>query len=336
MLRKAMKKGFSLVEMLIVIAIIALLVSVTIPVVQAATTKAAAATNAANLRAIEGQLATLRVQNEDAFDSLVDNATKTVEDVLNEMGLDPNVAHIVCNLANDLISGLLEAEDSAIANYANYLVYNHTADDGVLSLNGTIELKDVPTSKAVSCGDLNIGKDVQMTIYITEKNVIASYESETGRYTKEDFAEIAATGKYTGKAEGSGGQTGEDAKEDAKEEVEDVFNCWLGEHEDGNSDYNCDHCGKVLEHTHRDGKDDYYDGVCDINGCGAAASHGHTDDDKNGICDKNGCGQPYHECKNDNGDCACDFSGCTTTYHTEGKDACGNANGKCSKCGAGM
>lgn len=50
------KKGFTLIEMLVVIAIIAVLVSIVIPTVSATTTKAKAAADAANLRSIMGQL----------------------------------------------------------------------------------------------------------------------------------------------------------------------------------------------------------------------------------------------------------------------------------------
>lgn len=50
------KKGFTLIEMLVVIAIIAVLISVIIPTVSSATTKAEAAADAANLRNVMGQL----------------------------------------------------------------------------------------------------------------------------------------------------------------------------------------------------------------------------------------------------------------------------------------
>ena len=49
-MKKFNKKGFTLIEMLAVIAIIAVLVAIIIPVVGNSTTKANAATNAANLR----------------------------------------------------------------------------------------------------------------------------------------------------------------------------------------------------------------------------------------------------------------------------------------------
>lgn len=44
------KKGFTLIEMLVVIAIIAILVAIIVPTVTSATSKAKAATDAANLR----------------------------------------------------------------------------------------------------------------------------------------------------------------------------------------------------------------------------------------------------------------------------------------------
>lgn len=52
------KKGFTLIEMLVVIAIIAVLVAIIIPVVTNSTVKAAAATNASNLRAIKAEATT--------------------------------------------------------------------------------------------------------------------------------------------------------------------------------------------------------------------------------------------------------------------------------------
>lgn len=56
MLKKNHKKGFTLIEMLVVIAIIAVLVAIIIPTVTSSTTKAAAAVDAANLRSVLGAL----------------------------------------------------------------------------------------------------------------------------------------------------------------------------------------------------------------------------------------------------------------------------------------
>ena len=55
---KMNKKGFTLIEMLVVIAIIAVLVAIIIPTVSNATAKAGAATNAANLRALIAEATT--------------------------------------------------------------------------------------------------------------------------------------------------------------------------------------------------------------------------------------------------------------------------------------
>lgn len=62
---KMNKKGFTLIEMLVVIAIIAILVAIILPTVTSATTKATAAANAANLRSFKAEL---------SLDLLDDNA----------------------------------------------------------------------------------------------------------------------------------------------------------------------------------------------------------------------------------------------------------------------
>lgn len=62
-------KGFTLVEMLVVIAIIAILVAIIIPMVTTATKKARAATDASNLRVALGELNVHAVDgNLDAMD----------------------------------------------------------------------------------------------------------------------------------------------------------------------------------------------------------------------------------------------------------------------------
>jgi len=55
-MNKMNKKGFTLIEMLVVIAIIAVLVAIIIPIVGSSTEKARAATDAANLRSVKASL----------------------------------------------------------------------------------------------------------------------------------------------------------------------------------------------------------------------------------------------------------------------------------------
>lgn len=67
------KKGFTLIEMLVVIAIIAVLVSIIVPTVSTATTKAKAATDAANLRSILGVMNTVLITRDKTIEEAVLN-----------------------------------------------------------------------------------------------------------------------------------------------------------------------------------------------------------------------------------------------------------------------
>ena len=62
---KKNRKGFTLIEMLVVIAIIAILVAIIIPTVSNATSRAKAATDAANLRSVLGLANTQLVENDE-------------------------------------------------------------------------------------------------------------------------------------------------------------------------------------------------------------------------------------------------------------------------------
>lgn len=64
-MNKMNKKGFTLIEMLVVIAIIAVLVSIVIPTVSSATGKAKAATDAANLRSLLAEATTDYLNGQD-------------------------------------------------------------------------------------------------------------------------------------------------------------------------------------------------------------------------------------------------------------------------------
>ena len=83
-MKKMNKKGFTLIEMLVVIAIIAVLVSIIIPTVSSATEKAGAATNAANLRAVyaEAQTDKLSIGNGTDTEGYVtwENGKATISD----------------------------------------------------------------------------------------------------------------------------------------------------------------------------------------------------------------------------------------------------------------
>ena len=91
------KKGFTLIEMLVVIAIIAVLVAIIIPTVTAATTKANAATDAANLRSVLGEANTLLMTNNatnNADGSLLQSAEFEVGECKTFPGADMYIMYV--------------------------------------------------------------------------------------------------------------------------------------------------------------------------------------------------------------------------------------------------
>lgn len=75
------KKGFTLIEMMAVIAIVAVLVAVIIPIMNGSTDKAAAATNASNLRGVEGELVSMMLLDPEVFKASLKNAQQQDIDV---------------------------------------------------------------------------------------------------------------------------------------------------------------------------------------------------------------------------------------------------------------
>ena len=68
------KHGFTLIEMLVVIAIISILVSILVPAVSSSMDKARASTDAANLRTVLGILNTEVLNGEKSVDEIIANA----------------------------------------------------------------------------------------------------------------------------------------------------------------------------------------------------------------------------------------------------------------------
>ena len=75
MSRKYNRNGFTLIEMLVVIAIIAVLVAIIIPTVSSTTIKAKAATDAANLRAVYAELNVHVLSGNKTVQEIIDTAS---------------------------------------------------------------------------------------------------------------------------------------------------------------------------------------------------------------------------------------------------------------------
>lgn len=176
------KKGFTLIEMLVVIAIIAILVSIIIPAISDSTTRAAAAANAANLRAMEGVLTAMRLDNPAAFKTWAEQ-------------LDPTPI-----IGADLTASIKWFLNlfGGLGDYLDKEFRTITADSGQLRLPFDLggEAIDVPTSVKMSykiseTQTLTLEGGTPMSIYINDEIIVCSYAG----YTREDFADIADNGK---------------------------------------------------------------------------------------------------------------------------------------------
>ena len=87
------KKGFTLIEMLVVIAIIAVLVAIIIPVTVSATAKADAAVDAANLRSVLGQANSLLMMK-DPSGSILKTAELEVGECKSFPGADMYIMYV--------------------------------------------------------------------------------------------------------------------------------------------------------------------------------------------------------------------------------------------------
>lgn len=125
---KMNKKGFTLIEMLVVIAIIAILVAIIVPTVTSATTKAAAATNAANLRTAAAELA-IQMLNGEATKG--DDGTITAKS-----GWAAPTMKAVTGITGGTFSAKVDASDNIICAFGTdgtIANYSTIADKGKLS-----------------------------------------------------------------------------------------------------------------------------------------------------------------------------------------------------------
>lgn len=261
MVKMRNKKAFTLVEMLVVIAIIAILVAIVVPIVGKSTTKARAATNAANLRAVEGQLSTVRVSNPDLFLDAVEKLGQPWDTVVG------NLNNLDSILSNSKLYQYLKNElgVDTTKELLDYKLCHFTADEnGTIVITGkdsNYTLTDVPASVAVSAGGtvgMEVPEGTPMTIWITNNNVVATYETVSGAYVDANFAEVAETGEFNSRP--SGGKTEAELTCAAKGHKAESFlgvlgdsyivecvctNCGATVHQATGDTHLCD-CGKTL------------------------------------------------------------------------------------------
>jgi len=245
--RKKNKKGFTLIEMMAVIAIIAVLVSIVVPTVGGHLTKANAATNAANMRAIKGQVSTMMLQGQINYITAQDNT------VLFQY-IDEAKEQTNSNAVKRILEGIKTAINTAteLTNHYNNTYY---AEDGEIDIDGVI--LNAPASKAVDVDGFKLRKNTQMAVTVTANEVLVTY----GGVGIDVFAMIAEDGEAT--------------------KVGEFDHTYV----DGNGDLKCDTCGKY-DHDLGDIAGGIIDGVvsggshtcqdtstpkdciCDIDDCG--------------------------------------------------------------------
>lgn len=286
MFRKLNKRGMTLIEMMVVVAIIAILVSIIIPVVNSYTARANAATNAANLRSIEGQISTMLVSNPTAFDdgNINDTVEQVIKDKANEI-IDSTIEEIVGfvpngkwyeSLKNEVVNTLGLAVDAI----ADSVLQDATfyAKNGVITFDDGTTIT-APTSKPISIAGIELRKGTEMTITITDTEIIATYDG----LTRDCFAIIAE--------EGEGTTAGSNMKHSYR---------------DGDGDGVCDTCKGTQEHS----VEEIIGGAVD----GAFGdTHSCSSKDGDHACDQSGCTGTL-PCKDENSDCVCDVGKETMTH----------------------
>lgn len=270
------KQGFTLIEMLVVIAIIAVLVSIMVPTVSGHLTKANAAANAANMRAIKGQVSTMMLQGQINYKTSRDNTTLIgyIDQASNQT--DSNLVKVFLRELKEALDDL-----STLTEHYNNTYY---AEDGVIDIDG-VKL-NAPAAKAVDIEGFKLRKNTQMAVTVAENEIIVTY----GGVSTDVFALIAQDGEGTN--------------------VGEFDHTYV----DGNSDFKCDVCGEshmdgildfegageiaggIIEgavsgqtHTCQDTSGDCY---CDIDDCGLPVAHVDADgrrDEGYHFCDK--CGE---------------------------------------------
>lgn len=250
MLKLRSRKAFTLIEMMAVVAIVAILVAILVPVIGNATTKSRAATNAANLRAVESELATLKVSHPECFVAATSESPGSIFSYLADI--------LVGAGAGQYYLSKIEASDDGTLTFWE----NQLGKSG-----NSVSKYGAPTAVAVQADDgMDVTEGTKMVVYISGDEIIAAYLGKDGTvFDKDCFAEVAETGKFTGETGAPSGG------------VIDTLKCLAGDHDWSKKDGVCARCGKVCKHEDAFGNSWWSNGVCQK--CGKNCSdHNKTND----------------------------------------------------------
>ena len=252
------RKGFTLIEMLVVIAIIAILVAIIVPVVGGSSVRAAAATNAANLRSVEAIVKIALIEDDGMFDAL-EEAGQTID-----------------SPEDWIIDALFGSGSSA---FLNQNLATVTASNGTITLAEGKTLSGLPSAKRMTCGGYTVAEGTPVSLYFTPDNVVAFY----GKLSVANFADIAEDGIFDAGAHICTDKTAEDGEVRADGRC-DICGSVMGtlggnddhEHKDNHFDESGfngalgwigDFIGQFVFSK---------DGICDEDGCSTIVKHAYS------------------------------------------------------------
>lgn len=220
MLHKNNKKGFTLIEMMAVIAIIAILVGIMVPQVVSYRTKANAATNAANLRAIKASISPLMVQGKITYTSTEETQQQVDEIVAQQKQIEKNYAekgwadfYIYDFTWNQLELSRVAARGVIVA--TDRLENTYYAKNEKMDVDGIV--LTAPSSKAIDVAGLKLRAGTEMKATVCENEIVVTY----GGIPLEVFALIAEYGDLT---EVNMGETPHDYVDSNDDDVCDLCN----------------------------------------------------------------------------------------------------------------
>lgn len=298
------KKGLTLIEMMAVIAIIAVLVSIVTPSIVKYTTKANAATNAANLRAVKATISTMMTEGKITYSSAGDTQSQIDDIVAQQSKLNKNdlfqfLEWEKLETKRVILRGAIIANDRY-----NNTYYGH---DGAIDIDGVV--LSAPVSKAIRVDGLNLRAGTEMKATVCGNEIVMTY----GGITLDVFALIAEHG------------------DGSKIDMSKTEHSYI----DSNNDGKCDLCDDKYVH----GRGEEAGAEID-----KELGNMHSCADKSGdgdhVCDDRTCGLTCTDCDTKGEKASC--SECGTPHicdHSEwnwGKyncKGCGSAKKNCPNCG---
>lgn len=172
---KMNNKGFTLIDVLVVVAIVAVLATILIPKMGGSTTRAAAGTNAANLESVEAMVSIHMLNDDELYEDLV-AAGKTID-----------------NPENWILDAFFGRGTS---DFLNKKLATVTAHNGTITLSDGTTFTGLPDATYMSIAGYTVAEGTPVSLYFSEDEIVAFY----GKLSIVSFVDIAEDGIFDGGA----------------------------------------------------------------------------------------------------------------------------------------